>query len=283
MPADSAAVTGAEKQAVAVWKKQDKKARKEICLRISDEYLVYMNEALTAKSAWDTLQGIFESKASIGVVYLRRDLFRTIAEEGANMEEHVRKMRGLQQQLAARGEAISDKDFSNTLLTSLPASWSTFITAIHAAGTALTSETLMARILDEDASRKAGSSRQTALKSNHRGATKRSDGATKGKCHNCGKKGHYKQDCWMKGGGKEGQAPKWFKPKDRESAKKTEESDFAFISAESALISISAADWLADSAATTHIARNKSDFITYEEESSEIEGITPGATLHTQG
>ena len=68
MPADSAAVTAAEKQAIAVWKKQDKKARKEICLRISDEYLVYRNESPTAKSAWDTLQGIFESKASIGVV-----------------------------------------------------------------------------------------------------------------------------------------------------------------------------------------------------------------------
>ena len=70
MPADSAAVTAAERQAIAVWKKTDKKAYKEICLWISDEYLVYMNEALTAKSAWDMLQGIFESKASIGVVYL---------------------------------------------------------------------------------------------------------------------------------------------------------------------------------------------------------------------
>ena len=36
MPADSAAVMAAEKQAIAVWKKQDKKACKEICLRISN-------------------------------------------------------------------------------------------------------------------------------------------------------------------------------------------------------------------------------------------------------
>ena len=27
-------------------------------------------------------------------------------------------------------------------------------------------------------------------------------------CHNCKKKGHKKADCWVKGGGKEGQGPK---------------------------------------------------------------------------
>ena len=45
-------------------------------------------------------------------------------------------------------------------------------------------------------------------------------GATKGKCQNCGKKKHYVKDCWEKGGGKEGQAPAWFKqPKEKELAK----------------------------------------------------------------
>ena len=34
MPADSAAVMAAERQAIAFWKKTDKKARKEICLQI---------------------------------------------------------------------------------------------------------------------------------------------------------------------------------------------------------------------------------------------------------
>ena len=50
------------------------------------------------------------------------------------MEEHIRKLRGLQQTLHMIGEllVISDQDFSNTLLTSLPKSWSTFIMAVNA-------------------------------------------------------------------------------------------------------------------------------------------------------
>ena len=40
---------------------------------------------------------------------------------------------------------------------------------------------------------------------------------------------------------------------------------------------------IADSAATTHIARSQNDFTNYAEELLEIEGISPGAVLHMQG
>ena len=36
-------------------------------------------------------------------------------------------------------------------------------------------------------------------------------------CHNCKKKGHKKADCWVKGGGKEGQGPKQKKGKGKKS------------------------------------------------------------------
>ena len=50
-----------------------------------------------------------------------------------------------------------------------------------------------------------------------------------------------------------------------------------------ALAVISASDWLADSVATTHIAQNGTAFMSYSEEPSTIEGITPGAVLWTHG
>ena len=194
------------------------------------------------------------------------------------MEEHVRKLRGLGKELSARGQLITDADFSNTLLTSLPDSWSSFITVVNAGGVTISMDVLITRILDEDWVRRAGSTRQTALR------TQSCDdsGATRGKCQNCGKKGHYVKDCWVQGRGKEGQALAWYEP-NNETAKQADENDFAFMFNEIALISVSASDWLADSAVSTHIARNRDDFSDYSANNTVIDGITPGASLRTQG
>jgi hypothetical protein len=125
----------------------------------------------------------------------------------------------------------------------------------------MAADILIAQILDEVRAQKAGSSRQTALEGQQHHKPKKDEaGATKCKCRNCGKKEHYVKDCWAKGGGKEGQAPKWFKwfkQPSKDTAKQSEEKDFAFVSKEVAYAAISASDWLADSAAvTTHIACN---------------------------
>ena len=103
---------------------------------------MYIDQTMTAREIWTRLQGIFESKAAVGIVNIRREFFRTFAKDGANIEEHVRKY-GLYLQLNTRGQMVSDDDLSKTLLTSLPDSWSTFITTVNASGTTLSSENLM--------------------------------------------------------------------------------------------------------------------------------------------
>jgi hypothetical protein len=63
------------------------------------------------------------------------------------------------------------------------------------------------------------------------------------------------KDCWARGGSKEGQAPTWYKPKETDTAKQSDETEFAFMAnCDKALVSLSNMDWLADSAANTHIA-----------------------------
>ena len=72
-PVDPWAPTQVERNAINEWKKKDKKARKEICLRIPDEYLVYIDQNTTTSKLWTRLQGIFQSKAAIGIVNLHRE------------------------------------------------------------------------------------------------------------------------------------------------------------------------------------------------------------------
>ena len=54
-PVDPMNIMTAERQVIADWKKKDKKARKEICLCISDEYLVYVDQYMTSNAIWARL------------------------------------------------------------------------------------------------------------------------------------------------------------------------------------------------------------------------------------
>ena len=128
--------------------------------------------------------------------------------EGGNMEEHIWKLCSLQKQLHALSDLIKDHDFCNVLLTSLPGFWSTFLTAINASLPMLSSDVLIAWVLEEDWTRQSTHGTDTALRAQDKcgkGCNGHNDGgATKGECNNCGKKGHWVKDCWAKGGGKEG-------------------------------------------------------------------------------
>ena len=64
---------------------------------------------------------------------------------------------------------------------------------------------------------------------------------------------------------------------------KSNNNDFTFMGTETCVATISVSDWLADSAATTHIARNRSHFMDYITEPNEIEGIALGLPLKTIG
>jgi hypothetical protein len=173
------------------------------------------------------------------------------------------------------------------------------ITAVNAGIEQLSADGLIVRILEEHRSRNLNSGKLTALKAqepknfknnrsnNNRGnSNNRNWGATTVKCFNCGTKGHKKSDCWEKGGGREGQAPKWWTSNkaNKDQAKQsgeTKNNEFAFSFKPD--YSIAPTDWLADSAATTHIARNHADFIEYKDEPSSVEGVAPSSVLNTLG
>ena len=284
VPASLTAPTPEEAQAIADWELDDQRALAAIILRVSDDYIVYLDGLPSAKSAWEKLRNIFESKGSLTVTNLWRRLYRLQATEDTLMEDHIRQLQEYLRALRNRGEIIEDHTIVNILFASLPEIdfWENFTTSITSARIQLTSDDLIGEILENDRRRRENKQDNILKAREGRNATKKT-------CGNCGIKGHLKADCWAKGGGKEGEAPDWYKPRKQDgkekesknSAKQSiEDEDFAFMAKPA---HISSSDSLSDSAASTHICNNRRLFSSVQMQPSEINGIAPGTTLHVKG
>lgn len=283
VPTKIGAPTPEEEKQIADWDLDDQRALAAIILRVSDDYLVYLDGLPSAKAAWDKLKNIFESKGSLTVTNLWRRLYRLQATEDTLMEDHIRQLQEYLRALRNRGESIEDRTITNIIFASLPEIdfWENFTTSITTARIQLSSDDLIGEVLETDRRRRENK-KETVLKAREgrNNNREKSNKATKKICNNCGIKGHLKESCWAKGGGKEGQAPEWYKPKDKKDKEKdsakqsTENDDFAFMGR---ISTIESSDWLSDSAATVHICNDRQQFITFRTEPSEISGITPQA------
>jgi hypothetical protein len=117
------------------------------------------------------------------------------------------------------GKLISDEDYANIILASLPSSYDSDIASISNSAKLgikpLTADLLESLILDEYT--------RCELKKQPTASTKDEAFSAevpkpKKQCSNCKKCGHVKADCWAKGGGKEGQGPKRNRDKEETTA-----------------------------------------------------------------
>ncbi|GLB42029.1 putative mitochondrial protein [Lyophyllum shimeji] len=168
----------------STWLSKDRRALTAIRMRVGKGPFAYVRGAKRSKDAWEALENVYEVQGALGVVLLRRRFYGARCEEGADIEEHIRTLRGWQEELASLGKAMSEEDFSYAILTSLPDSWDSFIRGIDT--TSLdNSHRLIARILEEDR-RLRNRNGDTAL------AAKYNPNVS---CYNCGKKGHVASNC----------------------------------------------------------------------------------------
>src|SRR3954467_4616812 len=155
--------------------------------------LVYVTNVKVAGDAWRILCNLFESRGSMGLVLTHRKIYKAECAKGTPMEEHIHVMRRYQEELASSGDYLTDTDFSLTLLTSLPESWNTFISAVDM-NLLKNSHLLITRILKDDQRIRVREGKDSmALGAKGKGGKP----SVKGKpssnitCYNCQKQGHY--------------------------------------------------------------------------------------------
>ena len=244
--------------ALAAWKKKDRSALSAIRLRVGDKMLVYVASAESAKDAWESLKAVLETQGALGIVLARRKLFRAECTEGTTIDDHIRTLRGYQEELHNLGQKIDGEEFSIVFLTSLLESWDNYIASIDT--TALKdSAKLIARILEHDRRINLKSSEDTALVAKT-GKKKRNPNIV---CWNCEEKGHIGRFCkkpQKKGKGKDQ------KGKKADSAHATvDDDDFAFCGlTDDIAMAVTPDSWLADSACTSHMVKDRDLFTTYQ-------------------
>src|SRR6266581_603348 len=206
------------------WKKEETVIRQVIGPSVPPAAFARIKGQKTVKGAWETLKRIYEEKTRGLATDLMRRFRNTRCGENDSVRTHFEHMANVREQLAAMGKAISDDDYTDILLTSLPHSYDQSCTSIsnstRVSGQPLTADDLEAMILAEFTQREIKKQKSNTKDEAFAADTPKS----KKQCSNCNKRGHLKADCWAKGGGKEGQGPKR-KDKAQDSAAAAEENE----------------------------------------------------------
>jgi len=173
----------------------------------------------TACEIWEALQGDFQNKSRMVAVDLQRRLQQEHCAEKGDVQAHFAKLRTMREDLAAMGHTPGDDEFYVIILGLLPYSFEPFISTLNATssvlGTVLSPDELMNAFTDEYDRRNIGKSSKKEEENSAfsiEGNGRKGNGQ-KGKCYNCDKPGHRKDDCWEEGGGSE--KTNWLKEKEK--------------------------------------------------------------------
>jgi hypothetical protein len=125
--------TADEKKDIRAWERREAKTRSQITLSLAADQMIYIEGCETAWEMWKSLCDAKEPKGFLGVMTARRQLYRTNAEEGTDIEEHIQQFRRVVAQLNAIGSPVHNQEFIILLATSMPESWDQFIGSYLAA------------------------------------------------------------------------------------------------------------------------------------------------------
>jgi hypothetical protein len=206
----------------ARWAKEENAIKKLLSETLPDTAFAKVKTSNSIKAAWEVLKRLYEEWSKALIADVVRKFRNKRCGENESVRTHFEALADLREQLAAMGKVVSDDDYTDTLIASLPASYNNSVSSISASvrlgSTALTADIFEHFIIDEyeriQVQDKLSEPKDEALTADSSKKNTKEKDKHRVECFNCKKKGHYKSECWAKGGGKEGQGPKRSKGKE---------------------------------------------------------------------
>jgi len=182
----------------------------------------------TAAKVIDKLVVIFEQKGQATIQDTLNKLANLRYTDGLSMHTHIATMFEIRKCLAEMGHEITDEQFATYIHISLTPTFRSLLTAMGAAartmGKPVALDALVGAIIEEaetlSAEKNIDEQKDSALAvSNLKGKGKKGghsmskEKKAKLRCDNCNLTGHTKPKCFAKGGGRQNEAPEWWKNK----------------------------------------------------------------------
>ena len=273
------------------------KALTTIVLAVSPELLYLLNEPEDPVVVWNTLAKQFQKRTWANKLSLRRKLYNLKLKESQPVENHIKEMSEIFQELSIIGDPIEEEDRVVHLLASLPDKFSMLVTALESNAEVPSFEVVTEKIMHEERKLK------DKIESNDRtnkalnvgrdlgreaGREKRENFEKRGSptCYYCHKQGHIARYCEkLRKDKNERQKSKHknsaniSRMKQKYDEEDSSDSESGFVTVGSyALASVTEKErkkWLVDSGASSHMANDESQF-TEQRKLEEPENIKVG-------
>ena len=219
----------------ACWAKEENTIKLVLSSTLPDTAFNRIKTTANVCDAWEILKWVYEERSKALVADIIQKFRNKCCDEDESIRSHFEYLANLHEQLVAIGKAVTDEDYTDTLLALLPASYNSAVSSISTSvclgSKVLTAEIFEQFIIDKSKRRqvknncaKVQDEALTADSGNGKGKDQRRD-KHKVKCYNCHKTSHYKSECWAKGGSKEGQGPQQGKAAKEDAAPAEEEKE----------------------------------------------------------
>jgi hypothetical protein len=213
-PSTSGKPTDDEKTAMAKWDHEDLLAHYLLSQHLPDTTAIRLSNVNTAKEHWTKVSNEYKAKST----YAQNDLEQAFLEmrcvKGTDIQTFLTTLHYRRKELAAAGVTITDRDYQHTVLRGIPDELAKFTSSLLSAAritnslTTVDTDSLINHICEEadhmknrrarDQPGKSGGKREgqqdealaaTGSDNGRRGHRR------KGKCHNCGRVGHWSCEC----------------------------------------------------------------------------------------